>query len=317
MPVETIEGVVLDHVAHAVHRWQDVWGRYAVDLGGEWSSGGLSAGFAPAQLQFANGARVEVLMPNDTGVNDFLERFLSSNGPGPHHLTFKVRDLSSAIEQARRAGWEPIGIDLSHSDWMEAFIHPKQATGVVVQLAQAPAAWGSPAPHDYPSERRAHPDGTGPVAPASLLRVTHVSADMDVATGLFVDLLGGEVDGEGDQQGRRWVDLSWGGPLGLRLVAPDTASGGAALLAWLDGRPGRVHHLELQAEEPDGLPGARPVRPDEVESGLGTGSARRWVVEPQANAGMRLVLTRSDRGSDEGGHGRQPRGTPASKADSL
>ena len=58
-----IDGTVLDHVAHAVPRWQDVWDRYAIDLGAEWTSGGPGPGFAPGQLQFANGARVEVLMP--------------------------------------------------------------------------------------------------------------------------------------------------------------------------------------------------------------------------------------------------------------
>ncbi len=152
---ETIEGVVLDHVAHAVHHWGEVWGRYATDLGAEWNSGGPGAGFAPGQVRFGNGARVELLMPYDTAVNDFLERFLRSNGPGPHHLTFKVADIGSAIEQARRSGWEPIGIDLSDPEWMEAFLHPKQATGVVVQLAQAPGGgWTSPPPDDYPSDRR-------------------------------------------------------------------------------------------------------------------------------------------------------------------
>src|SRR5665213_2365264 len=48
-----IEGTVLDHIAHAVPRWQDVWGRYATDLGASWSSGGPGPGFAPAQLRFA------------------------------------------------------------------------------------------------------------------------------------------------------------------------------------------------------------------------------------------------------------------------
>ena len=43
-----------------------------------------------------------------------------------------------------RPGFSPIGIDFSDPEWMEAFIHPKQATGVVVQLAEAPGGWTSP-----------------------------------------------------------------------------------------------------------------------------------------------------------------------------
>ncbi|MGH9079453.1 MAG: VOC family protein [Acidimicrobiales bacterium] len=286
----TIAGVELDHVAHAVHRWQDAWGRYAVDFGAEWSSGGPGPGFAPGQVRFANDARVELLMPHDTAVNDFLERYLRSNGPGPHHLTFKVADIASGIEQARRSGWEPIGIDLSDPQWMEAFIHPKQAAGVVVQLAQAGTAWASPAPEDYPTDRRRRRNGSGPVPPAPLRLVTHVVADMALATRLFVDLLGGETVGGGSARGLSWVDLSWAGPLRLRVVAPDHQSGGGPLLRWLDGRPGRIHHLDLDTEEPDGVPDARPVHADELASAIGTGSTPRWLVEPQANAGMRLVV---------------------------
>lgn len=288
---ETIEGVVLDHVAHAVHGWQDVWGRYATDLGAEWNSGGPGAGFAPGQVRFGNEARVELLMPYDTAVNDFLERFLHSNGPGPHHLTFKVPDIRSAIEKARRSGWEPIAIDLSDPDWMEAFLHPKQATGVVVQLAQAlGSGWRSPAPHDYPSERRRRADGSGPVDPASLLRITHAVADLAHATGLFADLLGGETVGAGGDRGLTWLDLSWGGPVGLRLVAPDGHSGSGPLDGWLGGRAGRIHHLGLSTEEPDRIADADPIGADQPVAAVGIAPGVGWVVEPEANAGLRLVL---------------------------
>ncbi|HEV3281772.1 MAG TPA: VOC family protein [Acidimicrobiales bacterium] len=290
MPPETVVGVLLDHVAHAVHRWQDAWDRYAVDFGAEWSSGGMSLGFAPGQVRFANGARIELLMPHDTTANDFLERFLRSSGPGPHHLTFKVTDIAAAIEQARRSGLEPIGIDLSDPEWMEAFIHPKQATGVAVQLAQAATPWLSSPPADYPTDRRPRRDGSRLTAPASLLRVTHLVTDMSVATSIFVDLLGGETVGEGRSRGLAWIDLSWGGPLGLRLVAADGQVGEPRLLEWLDGRPGRIHHLHLCAEEPGSLPDAKPVGRDELAA-VTEPDGTSWVVEPQANAGLRLVIT--------------------------
>ena len=50
----------------------------------------------------------------------------------------------------------------------EAFIHPKQATGVVVQMAQAGTPWFSPPPDDFPTARRGRHDGSGPVDPAVL-----------------------------------------------------------------------------------------------------------------------------------------------------
>jgi methylmalonyl-CoA/ethylmalonyl-CoA epimerase len=73
----------LDHVAIAVERWADAWPRYAVGLGGAWSSGGFNVGFGPAQLRFANGARLEVLQPWQPEANPFLRRFLDASGPGP------------------------------------------------------------------------------------------------------------------------------------------------------------------------------------------------------------------------------------------
>ncbi len=162
----SIDGAVLDHVAHAVPRWQDVWHRYATDLGAEWASGGPGPGFAPGQLRFANGARVEVLMPCNVDVNDFLARFLDRSGPGAHHLTFKVPDLGAAIDAAGQFRIEPINVDLSDPEWMEAFLHPTPAGGVVVQLAEAPHPWSSPPPDDFPTARRMRPDGSGPRAPA-------------------------------------------------------------------------------------------------------------------------------------------------------
>jgi catechol 2,3-dioxygenase-like lactoylglutathione lyase family enzyme len=288
-----IQGAVLDHVAHAVPRWQDVWNRYAEELGAEWSSGGPGLGFAPAQLRFGNGARVEVLMPNAVETNDFLARFLERSGPGPHHVTFKVPDLGVAVEAVREHGFEPIGIDVSDPEWMEAFIHPKQASGVVVQLAQQSVAWLNPAPEDYPTARRQRRDGGSAVPAATLRRVTHAVADLDGAAALFVGLLGADVAQTGSADGMRWMDLVWPGPLGIRLVGHETAGSQTGPLSeWLGGRIGRIHHLELSAEEPDAIPLAH--RPEPAEVGIrpwtdGSGDVG-WEIDPSDNAGLRLVI---------------------------
>jgi methylmalonyl-CoA/ethylmalonyl-CoA epimerase len=276
--------VVLDHVAHAVPRWQDAWRRYAVDLGATWSSGGESIGFAPAQLRFGNTARIELLMPHDTGRIDFLARFLAQHGPGPHHLTFKVPDLGDALSRARDAGYEPVGEDRSDPFWKEAFLHPKQATGIVVQLAEAPAGWDTPPPPDFPTDRRPRRDGSGPVEAASLERAVHAVADLDEATALFVGLLGGEQVDVGADPGGRWVDLSWGGPLLLRLMTPvagPSGGEGSGLAEWIGSRRGRLHHLAFSAEEPSALVGARPLG----------GNGTRFEIPPEENLGLRLVLT--------------------------
>src|SRR5438874_1682361 len=165
----SIRGADLDHVAVAVERWPDAWGRLVGELGGRWMSGGRGPGFAPSQLGYANGMRVEVLQPHDVEHNDFLRRFLDRDGPGPHHFTFKLPDIHAALDATQRAGYHPVNVDLSDPTWQEAFLHPKEACGVVVQLAHAGQGdWRTPPP----ARRRArHP----PVAAAGLghVLITH------------------------------------------------------------------------------------------------------------------------------------------------
>ena len=286
-----IDGTVLDHVAHAVPRWQDVWHRYATDLGAVWASGGPGPGFAPGQVRFANGARVELLMPWDVEVNDFLFRFLARSGPGAHHLTFKVPDLESAIDGARRCGIEPVNVDISDPEWMEAFLHPKQACGVVVQLAEAPHAWSSPPPPDFPTALRLRADGTGPTAPATLERICHVVADLGAARALFGGLLGGDVVDEGAEGDLRWVDLRWSGPLGLRLVGTRDGVGPGVVHDWLDDLPGRIHHLAVETEDPGAVPGSGPATAGIATLGGGAAADGWHEIAAADNLGLGMVLT--------------------------
>ena len=263
-----ITGIDLDHVAVAVEAWEDAWPRYRRDLGGEWVSGGAGPGFAPAQVRFANGMKVEVLRPNAVEVNDFLRRFLDRSGPGPHHLTFKVADISAALAEAEAAGVPAVGVDLRDPQWKEAFLHPKAAHGIVVQLAQSSGeGWRTPPPAGFP------PSTAGP---ATLEHVSHLVRSLDGARRLFAGLLGGEEVDRGEDEAARWVELRWPGPGRLRLVEP--ASPGGPLRDWLGDLPGRVHHLAFASEDPAAVPGARPL------------ADGRYEVPPEENRGVRLVL---------------------------
>jgi methylmalonyl-CoA/ethylmalonyl-CoA epimerase len=250
-----IADVVLDHVAVATHRQKEAWPRYVGDLAGRWLGGGRMIGFASAQAEYANGMKVELLEPHDVERNDFLQRFLDSNGPGPHHLTFKVKDIALALQEAEAAGYTPVGVDLRDPHWKEAFLHPKQACGVVVQLAQAAGDWVAPKRRGVPEPRTAEP--------AALDHVAHAVASLDDGRRLFVDLLGGSVAASGDG----WTELAWPGGGHVRLIESD-----------LDGLPGRVSHLAFTCESPEEVP-------DAVESPDGT-----WVIAAEDNLGTRLVL---------------------------
>jgi methylmalonyl-CoA/ethylmalonyl-CoA epimerase len=210
-------------------------------------------------------------MPNDVHVNDFLARFLVSNGgPGPHHFTFKVDDIDAAIDACRAVGIEPVGIDVRFEEWKEAFLHPKSTgLGIVVQLAQSAGDHGpSTPPEDFPS----------PAAPAaSLDHVAHAVADLDHALGLFRDLLGGRPTDEGGDEACRWVHLAWPGHGRIRLLAPTSTNNGP-LVDWLAGRPGRLHHLHFTCGDPSAITGAT-----QLASGA-------YEVVPDDVRGTRLVL---------------------------
>jgi hypothetical protein len=267
-----IPDIDLDHVAVAVERQAEAWPRYAGDLPARWVGGGGTAGFWSAQVEYANGMKVEVLEPYLVEQNDFLRRFLDRNGPGPHHLTFKVKDIRGALTLAEAAGYRPVGVNLANEWWMEAFLHPKDAPGVVVQLAQSGGtdAWGDrPSPDWLPTPRTDEP--------ATLVHVAHALADLDEGRRLFVDLLAGSVVAEGETEGISWTDLAWPGPGRVRLLTGDP------LGPWLDGRAGRVHHLAFATKDPNGVDGARPTADDR-----GT-----YEVPPDTNRGVRLLLNAS------------------------
>jgi hypothetical protein len=116
-----------------------------------------------------------------------------------------------------------------------------------------------------------------------------VVAELETATPLFVALLGGEVTGQGAELDHRWTELTWGGPTGVRLASP-VGTSATPLREWLGGRAGRVHHLEFDVEDPGGVAGARPAGRSPLGTGAGDRPGRYWVVPPELNAGMRLVL---------------------------
>ena len=264
-----ISVIDLDHVAVAMERQADAWPRLVGQLGGEWLSGGAVVGFDAAQVGFANGMKVEVLEPYAVEQNDFLRRFLDRNGPGPHHVTFKVGDIRGALAEAEQAGYRPVSVDLSDPQWQEAFLHPKDAPGIVVQLAQSGGGeWVSPAPDDLPA-----PPAAGP---ATLLRVTHAVRDLADGLRLFRDLLGGEAVDEGEGPDGRHVELGWPGPGRIRMVeaAPD-----GPLAPWIGERAGRVHHIAFRlAPGMDAPDDARPWPSGGLE------------VPPEANLGTRLLI---------------------------
>lgn len=193
----------LDHVACGVRRIGDCIEYVEGTLGAEPYEIGPAGDFRFAQLTFGNGARLELLEPIPLqGGAGFMQRFLDSRGPGVHHVTFKVPSLSAAADAARACGYNVIGYDDSQPSWKEAFLHPREAQGLVVQLAESHPELSSfePNPQDFPTVVEDRP---GPMDLLGLLVSVHSEAD---AMHQWSEFLGGSVERQGSRMVFSWVD---------------------------------------------------------------------------------------------------------------
>ena len=137
---------VFDHAAHGARRIRDLLPLYADLLGGRFVAGGDNprAGYRALQLRYRDGTRVELIEP--LGDSGFLDSFLASRPRGGlHHLTFTVADVRAALHRVEELGLSATSVYLDNPDWQEFFVHPREAHGALIQLAQkGPGGWGWP-----------------------------------------------------------------------------------------------------------------------------------------------------------------------------
>jgi methylmalonyl-CoA/ethylmalonyl-CoA epimerase len=212
---------VLDHLAIGTPALTDGWDLFGGVLGGNWAYGGDSAGYRWGQLEFAAGPKIELLTPTGGPGGAFLSRFLTARGAGPHHFNFLVTDIAGALTRIRAFGIDPIGVNLANPNWKEAFLHPRTAHGIVIQVAQQ---GGSPPPSSPPGEL---PE---PGPPTRFDLVEHRVSDLDGAVRLFRDVL----DGQLEAADAGIAELTWPGGRRIRLVREDGLPLGGA-----------VHHIRF------------------------------------------------------------------------
>ena len=196
---------VLDHLAIAAPALTDGWELFGGVLGGTWAYGMDSPGYWWGQLTFATGPKIELLTPTGGPDAAFLERFLAARGAGPHHLNFLVSDIEDTLARVRAIGIEPVGVNLDNPNWQEAFLHPRNAHGIVIQVAQQAGAPRSDTPPGELPE---------PGPPASFGLIEHHVGDLAGATRLFTEALDGRLEAAGDEA----AELTWPGGKRIRLV---------------------------------------------------------------------------------------------------
>jgi len=196
-----INGARLDHVAFGVRSLREAAQVMVGVLGGVPFEGGPGPGYTGAQWRFPGGARLECIEP--VGDDGFLHRFLRARGPGIHHVTFIVPRLEEAAGRARELGYDVVGYSDQYPSWKECFLHPKQAQGIVVQMAEksgesdAGNTWGSGFP--FPESPRAK-------TAIEVVGLRLGAGRRDDAVRQWRHLLGGELEEAADGLLRfRWV----------------------------------------------------------------------------------------------------------------
>ena len=194
-----MRSVLFDHIAIAVPRLADAEAVLAGELGGRSTFGMTTDEYRFWHWRFEGGGDLEVLEP--AGADGFLHRFITQHGPGIHHVTFTVPSLAEACDRARTHGYSIVGYDDSDPEWSEAFLHPKQAQGIVVQFAQTNAP-----PTPEPGAR----DSASPIKVLGLRLSAHSRERAHTQWGTVVQ--GVRADGEDGALVYRWPGSS------LRIV---------------------------------------------------------------------------------------------------
>jgi methylmalonyl-CoA/ethylmalonyl-CoA epimerase len=189
------DGILLDHVAIGLPNAEIAKPFLEGVLGGGSAGGHSGVPFGFAQWTFAGGGKIEVIYP--VGPPDgFMHRFLERGGPRIHHLTFKVPSLDAFFSRAEALGYTIVGMDRSDPYWQEAFLHPKQAQGIVVQIVEA-----RPRPEE---ERLPEPKASDDAA--RVLGVRLSARSVDAARRQWGELLGGAGWISGDSLVFRWPE---------------------------------------------------------------------------------------------------------------
>jgi methylmalonyl-CoA/ethylmalonyl-CoA epimerase len=126
----------IDHIAVAIPRRELAVRRFLEDLGGGSVASGRRAGSTIDQIRFARNTKLELIGPDaDHADRGRMEGFLAKYGSAIHHVTLLVDDVADTVQRLRADGVEPSGVALGDPRYQEAFILPKDAGGVLVQLS--------------------------------------------------------------------------------------------------------------------------------------------------------------------------------------
>lgn len=145
---ETLGVVSIDHLCHAHADRDQLGGWYEQVFGMRQvfrTPPGRHEDLADLVLAVPGGQVTwEVLQP--VGEGSFVERFLDRRGPSVHHVAFEVQDWAQAVAACERHGvsfFDESDGETDGAAWRDAFIHPRETGGLLVQCfwEERPGAW--------------------------------------------------------------------------------------------------------------------------------------------------------------------------------
>ena len=131
--------IALDHIAIAVPELQAAIARFAEDFGLDFAgteaveSAQTMTAFFPIQ-----GTQIELIHPLDG--KGPVQTSLEKRGPGLHHICFRTDDIQADMQKLKDKGYRFLseGPTAGAHGSLVAFIHPKSAGGVLIELAEHP-----------------------------------------------------------------------------------------------------------------------------------------------------------------------------------
>lgn len=129
----------IDHIAILVNDMQASLSFWQEALGLELSAV-QDVPTEQAQIAFlpAGDSEVELVIP--TTADSGLARYLEKRGPGMHHICLEVEDIEGMLANLKKRGVELINEAprIGSGGRKYAFIHPRSAFGVMVELYEYP-----------------------------------------------------------------------------------------------------------------------------------------------------------------------------------
>ena len=127
----------IDHIGIAVKSIEEAAQLYTQGLGLELervetvSEQGVKVGFLPL-----GESEIELLEPLEA--TSTVAQFLEKHGEGLHHICVQVPDIRAAMARLREQGARLLSEELSQGAGgsLVAFVHPRSANGVLLELCQ-------------------------------------------------------------------------------------------------------------------------------------------------------------------------------------